>query len=985
MNVLVDVTGRVAAEQVTQRLLAEITVQQQRVDNVIANVPGVVFEVHGAPGAPDQRIEFVSEYSEQMLGYASEAWIEDPTLWHRIIHPDDQERALAEAKAIWDNGQGGTTQYRVYAKSGRLLWLEAQTSVIRDASGKQIGRRGVITDISERKAVEERQRFLAEVREVLSSSLDYPVTMDRFARHCVPYLADWCTIDVLDDDDSIRRVTVYHFDPAKLELTRRLQEKYAPIYDKERGGIALVIRSGKSELYTEVPDSVLAETAQDDEHLQIMRELGLSSVVIVPLILRRKVFGAITLVSSESGRRYGPDDLALAEELGKRVGIYLDNARMHQSAIQSEERQRFLADVSAILFSSRDYRATLNTLARQLTGHLADLCSIDMVEDGKVRRVALAHVDPAKEKMLTRRQPTYEPDPKGAHPIMQVVRTGRSQLVNDLQDSTLVASARDNQHLNDLRSLGVNSVIVVPLPVGGKRSGAITLVQAESGRKYDEADLVFAEEVAHRAGIAIDNARAYEAEQGARGTAEHAVDRVTRLQELTASLSQAMTEAEVGAIVVNAAMSTLKASSSLVVLIANDSKLQMVAGDGLSREFSRSWQAFADRPPEAIVSAITRGEPVFAASSAELLNSFPDLSQIGMAEGRSFACLPLVTESRTIGCVVLTFEGWRVLEDEDREFVLALSAQCALAMERARLYEAESVARHEAEQAQARLWFLAEASAVLAASLDSETIMNRVARMVIPFLADCCSVIVFPAGDTPARTAVAHVDPAKEELMQRLHSEFAPPPDNHPIITMVKTEASVLLPEIDDEALKSIASTKAHLKALRQLAFTSYMAIPMIARARLIGAITFAFARPGKRYDKTHLALAEELARRAALALDNAALYEESRNIQEALRAALESKDEFLGLMSHELRTPITAIYGGSRMLRVRGTRLKNDNREIILSDIEQESERLFRMVENLLVLSRLELGQEVPTEPVLAQRITEKAAAQFTGQPAIA
>jgi K+-sensing histidine kinase KdpD len=184
--------------------------------------------------------------------------------------------------------------------------------------------------------------------------------------------------------------------------------------------------------------------------------------------------------------------------------------------------------------------------------------------------------------------------------------------------------------------------------------------------------------------------------------------------------------------------------------------------------------------------------------------------------------------------------------------------------------------------------------------------------------------------------------------------------------------------EIDETALEGIIRDDRQHELLALLGFKSYMAVPLIARGRLFGALTFATAVPGRRYTQQDLSLAEELARRGALALDNARLYDDAQRVQEALRVALEAKDEFLGVMSHELRTPITAIYGGARVLRSRGERLDEESKSRLMEDIEQESERLFRLVENLLVLSRLELGQEVATEPVLAQRVVGKLVSAF-------
>jgi K+-sensing histidine kinase KdpD len=159
----------------------------------------------------------------------------------------------------------------------------------------------------------------------------------------------------------------------------------------------------------------------------------------------------------------------------------------------------------------------------------------------------------------------------------------------------------------------------------------------------------------------------------------------------------------------------------------------------------------------------------------------------------------------------------------------------------------------------------------------------------------------------------------------------------------------------------------------------SYLAVPVISRSgQVLGALFFGHEEAavfGEREEQ----LVAGLAAQAAVAMDNSALFREAQETQEELRRANESKDEFLGLVSHELRTPITTIFGGARLLRSRGERIDQESRDEILEDIERESERLYRIVEDLLVLARVELGQEVSTEPVLVRRIVEKTISAFT------
>jgi PAS domain S-box-containing protein len=297
----------------------------------------------------------------------------------------------------------------------------------------------------------------------------------------------------------------------------------------------------------------------------------------------------------------------------------------------------------------------------------------------------------------------------------------------------------------------------------------------------------------------------------------------------------------------------------------------------------------------------------------------------------------------------------------------------------ARLLGDEQAARMEAELSQKRFRFLSEASGALAASLEYGLALDRIPGLAVPELADVCEVYTFDEEGGVAEVSMACSSDGLCETVRELHDAYRPRPGApHPLVTLLRGKKSVLVGEIEPSALKHLAQNDRQRDILDRLGLTSYMAVPLVTRGRFVGAMTFASADVNRRFGAAELATAEILSRRVSMALENARLYRESQQAQEELRAAAEAKDEFLGVMSHELRTPITSIMGGARLLRSRNGKLDDDSRAEILADVEAESERMYRMVENLLALGRLELGQEVATEPVLTQRIIQKMATSF-------
>jgi signal transduction histidine kinase len=258
------------------------------------------------------------------------------------------------------------------------------------------------------------------------------------------------------------------------------------------------------------------------------------------------------------------------------------------------------------------------------------------------------------------------------------------------------------------------------------------------------------------------------------------------------------------------------------------------------------------------------------------------------------------------------------------------------------------VARAQAEEAGRRASFLAEASRVLAGSLDYEATLKSMARVAVPYLADYVVVDVLDAERRLRRLGAAHADPAIEPTLAEAPAFTFEPGVESPLATVVERGEPTLVREVSDEWLAARPRDARHLGATA-VRPTSLMLVPLRARGRALGTVCFALTQSSRRYALADLAIAEDLAQRAALAADNARLYREA---QDASRA----KDEFLAVLSHELRTPLTPVLGWVRMLRT-GT-LKPEAASRALETVERNTRLQVQLVEDLLDVSRIITGK---------------------------
>jgi len=273
-----------------------------------------------------------------------------------------------------------------------------------------------------------------------------------------------------------------------------------------------------------------------------------------------------------------------------------------------------------------------------------------------------------------------------------------------------------------------------------------------------------------------------------------------------------------------------------------------------------------------------------------------------------------------------------------------------------------------------RTFFLLQLSRLLGSSLANDRMLSRIARLAVPLLGDLCAIDIQGADGSLHRAACAHVDATKEGVAYEARARYgfsATAPGGVPAV--LTSRRSTLVSPATAADLEQAAQNAEQLQLFQQLGVGAWMIVPMIARERAFGAVTFAITESDRRYDRTDLLFAEAVVSQVAVAGDNARLYVAAETAREAAEAANSAKDQFLSTLSHELRTPLNAVYGWATMLE-RG-QLGAEQAQRALQIILRNVNAQVRLIDDLLDLSRVASGKlRLAVQPVDLQRVVEEA-----------
>lgn len=792
-----------------------------------------------------------------------------------------------------------------------------------------------------------RMRALAEVSQAFAQSgPDLEAVLNQVVRHVSELVGGACAIRLIASDGlHLHLAAFYHPDA---ELAAAAQALLTASLQRVDEGLAVaVLGRGEPVLLPAIDQAALRASVRPIFHPHLDR-WPITSMLTVPLRARTGTIGMLSLTRYEGEAPYTDDDQAFLVDLADRAALAIANAQLYASAAEAKlaaeraathtQRLQALTASLAEALTPGEVMAIVAAQVEQLVGEASGLIGL-VTDDGQALEIVqMAGYTPGDLR------PWQRMPLESGMAAADVVLSGMAQFWES-RAALLVQYPQLAQ-----ATIKREAWAIVPLRAEGHSLGILSL-GFPTPRTFDHELRTLLELLAQQCATALQRTQRYRAVEQARAAAEQAADRTARLYAVTAALAEALTLSEVANVIVTQGIAALGAIAGSVRQLSPDgAALVALQAVGYPPDLAAQWQVIPLDAPVPMAEAMRLARSILIESPAEVAEAWPQFSDaLAALRYQAVALLPLMVAGRPIGTMSFGFAAPRRFSADDRSFLDALARQCAVALERGRLYAAT--------QAQAdRLGALAEASQLFAAaSLNLPSVLEAVAWQVARSVGDL-GVVGLLSEDRHLLqlAAIAHQNAEAQQVMEHLLRSFPLGADEGISSRTLRTGQAQLLPVISPEQLRSLIKPE-HWPYLDRFGIYSLMVAPLRLNGAVIGTLGALRDSPGHPYSESDLTLLQELADRAALAVSNARLYQQAQD-------AIKVRDQFLSIAAHELKTPLTSLSGQAQLAQRRLHRGEQTPQRFArsLDIIARQADRLDVMVRTLLDVGRIEHGQFV-------------------------
>jgi len=903
----------------------------------------------------DGTILWANKAELDLLGYSPEEYIGHPIAEFHVDAATIQDilNRLSSNETLHEY------EARIRCKDGSIRNVLINSNVMWE-DGQFRHTRCFTRDVTEHRKAERRQEFIVEASRVLASSLDYKATLESVARLAVPAVADWSAVDMLDGEGRIQRLAVQHVDPAKVALAYELEVRY-PADLSAPHGLPRVLHTGEAEYYPDIPDSLLVATCRDEEHLRLVRALGLKSAIIVPLVIRGRTLGAITLVTAESGRDYTPEDYALAQDLAQRASLAVDNARLYTAAQeeiaerrraeaalrQSDERYQRAARAGRVgvwewqvgaeeLFLSSDLKALLGYTDAELPNTMAAWCELVHPDDkDQVIAATQAYLDGAA--------PRYEVEVRRRHKSGEYRWfVARGEVQRDKNGHPIRLTGSDTDITERRAHLELLQEQREELEVANEELQAANEELADQQAELEAANL----ELHEHQGQLLQVANALRHSEAALQEQTQTLETVNRIGQLLAAeldlqkLLQALTdaateisEAQFGSFFYN----TLNEEGQAYVLYT------------LSGAPRSAFEKFPLPRNTAIFAPTFAGEGTVRLGDVTRDARFGHNPPYGgMPKGhlpvRSYLAVPVKSRSgEVLGGLFFGHAVPEVFTERHARLVEGVAAQAAVAIDNARLYRqaraAETLQQRRAREAA----LIADAGVALSEIAELPAMLGRVTDAVVRHL-DAAFARIWTLNEAE-QVLELQASSGRYTHLDGPHSRI---PVGSFKIGLIAAERK---PHLSNEVVTDPrVSDQEWARREGMVAFAGY---PLITGDRLLGVMAL-FARQPLAEDA--LDALGSIADILAQGIERKRLEREVQERAEALAEADRRKDEFLAMLGHELRNPLSPALTALHVLKERSPEDPAFGRARDVA--ERQLRNMARLVDDLLDVSRITRGK---------------------------